>query len=58
METVHLALNIHIVMLIWEPLVTATRWSCSKQPLLSAGAGLQLHLVAGIRGAQMNTGYT
>ena len=45
-------------MLLREPLITATRWSCSKQPLLSAGAGLQLHLVAGIRGAQINKGNT
>ena len=42
------------VMLVWAPLIPATRWSHSQQSLLSAGGQLQLHLVAGIRGAQIN----
>ena len=41
-------------MLIWAPLIPATRWSGSKQSLLSAGNQLQLHLVAGIRGAHIS----
>ena len=42
------------VMLIWSSIILATRWSCSQQSLLSAGNPLQLHLVAGIRGALIN----
>ena len=49
------ALSTKPEMLIWAPLVLATRWSCSQQALLSAGGRLQLHLVAGIRGAQIST---
>ena len=41
------------VMSIWVTLISATRWSCSQQSLLSAGGRLQLHLVSGIRGAQI-----
>ena len=48
------ALSTKPVMLIWAPLIPATRWSCSQQSLLSVGGRLQLHLVAGIRGAQIS----
>ena len=48
------ALSNILVMLIWAPLITFTRWSCSQQSLLSAGGLLQLHLVAGIRGSQIS----
>ena len=44
------ALSTKPVMLILALLIPATRWSCSQQPLLSAGGRLQHHLVAGIRG--------
>ena len=39
-------------MLIWAPLIKATRWDYSRQSLLSAGVvdRLHIHLVAGIRG--------
>ena len=48
------ALSTKPVMHICEPLILATKWSCSQQSLLSAGGRLQLHLVAGIRGTQIN----
>ena len=48
------ALSTKLVMPIWAPLmIPATGWSCSQQALLSAGGRLQLHLVVGIRGAQI-----
>ena len=47
-------LSAKTVMLIMAPLVQATRLSCSQQSLLSAGGRLQLHLVAGITGAQIS----
>ena len=50
------ALSTKPVMLIRAPIIPATVWSCSWQSLLSAGGQLQLHLVAGIRGAQMYKG--
>ena len=36
-------------------LIPASRWSCSRPPADSNDCGLQLHLVAGIRGAQITT---
>ena len=48
------ALTTKPAILIWAPLITATMWSCSQRSLLSAGGRLQLHLVAGIRGAQIS----
>ena len=45
-------LHIAYEMLIWAPLIPATRWSCSQPPADGNDCCLQLHLVAGIRGAQ------
>ena len=45
-------LYVAYVMLIWAPLIPATRWSCRRPPADSTA--LQLHLVAGIRGAQIS----
>ena len=45
--------NSRYVMLIWAPLIPATRWSYSQQSLLAAVGRLQLHLVAGVKGAQI-----
>ena len=47
-------LYIAYVILIWAPLIPATRWSCSQSPADSNDCWLQLHLVAGIRGAQIS----
>ena len=41
-------------MLIWAPLIPATRWSRSQQSLLSAGGRLQLQLVSGKRGVHVS----
>ena len=51
------ALSTKPMVLIWAPLIPATRWSCSQQSLLSTGGQLQLHLVAGIRGTQISITY-
>ena len=48
------ALSTKPVMLIWAFLIPATRSSCSQQSLILAWVRLQLHLVAGIRGAQIS----
>ena len=42
-------------MIIWTLLIQSTRWRCSQQAL--AGGRLQLHLVAGIRGAQLSVAW-
>ena len=42
------------VMLIQAPLIPATRWSRSRPPADSNDCWLQLHLVAGIRSAQIS----
>ena len=42
------------VMLIWAPLISATRWSCRQQSLLSAGGALQIYLVAWIKCALLS----
>ena len=47
------ALSTKPVMLIWTHRIPANRCSCSQQSLVSAGEQLHLHLVAGIRGAQI-----
>ena len=50
-ETLHQGdntLSTKHVMLIWAPLIPATRWSFRRQSLLSAGGQLQPHLVAGM----------
>ena len=52
-ETIN-ALSTKSVMLIWARLIPATRWSSRQQSLLSAGGRLQLHLVAGMRSAQIS----
>ena len=44
-------LYVTYVMLIWAPIIPATRWSCSGLPADSNHGGLQLHVVARIRGA-------
>ena len=47
-------LYIACVMYIWASLIPATRWSCSQPPADSNDCWLQLHLVAGMRGAQIS----
>ena len=47
-------LCIAYAMLIWTPIIPATRWSCSRPPADGKDCSLQLHLIAGTRGAQMN----
>ena len=47
-------LYIAYVILIWAPLIPATRWSCSQPPADSNDCRLQLHLVAWTMDAQIS----
>ena len=42
------------VILIWAPLIPDTRWSCHRPPADINDCRLQLHLVAGMKGAQIS----
>ena len=47
-------LSITYVMRIWASLIPAARWSCKQPQADSNDCCLQLHIVAGIRSAQIS----